>query len=121
MTVALWSAQVVLAATFLASGAAKSTMSPERMVATGQTGTAMFPLPVVRFAATMELLAAAGLILPGVTGVAEGLTAAAALGLCVVMVGAAWAHVRLHEPQNVAINAALFALSLFVAVGHLVG
>jgi hypothetical protein len=37
------------------------------------------------------------------------------------MVGAAWAHSRLHEPRNVAVNAVLFALAAFVMVGRLFG
>ena len=121
MNIALWIAQIVLAVFFASSGAAKSTMSRDRMLATGQTGIAMFPLPVVRFTAVMELLAAVGLIVPWLTGIAEILTPIAAIGLCIVMVGAAWAHARLHEPKAIAINATLFALAAFVAIGRLVG
>jgi hypothetical protein len=67
----------------------------------------------------MELAAVLGLVLPQATGIAEILTPLAAIGLCVVMVGAAWAHSRLHEPRNVTVNAFLFALAAFVAVGRL--
>lgn len=119
MNVALWSAQIILAAVFAASGTAKSTMPRQRLIETGQTGVALFPMPVVRFAAVMELLAAAGLILPGLADTAEFLTPLAAAGLCVVMIGAAWSHTRLHEARNVTINAFLFALALFVTVGRL--
>jgi hypothetical protein len=121
MNVALWICQLLLAGVFAASGYAKATMSPERMAATGQTGPALFPLPVVRFTAVMELLAAVGLVLPELTGIAPALTAAAAIGLCIVMIGAASAHTRLHEPRNVAVNAVLFAMCVFVAVGRLAG
>jgi uncharacterized membrane protein YphA (DoxX/SURF4 family) len=121
MDLALWIAQILLAAVFLGSGVAKSTMSRDRMLATGQTGIAVYPMPVVRFTAVAELLAAIGLILPAATGVAEVLTPVAALGLCVVMVGAASAHLRLHEHRNVAGNALLFSAALFVAVGRLAG
>jgi uncharacterized membrane protein YphA (DoxX/SURF4 family) len=120
MNVALWIAQIVLAVFFAGSGTAKSTMSRDRMLATGQTGIAMFPLPVVRFTAVMEMLAAVGLVVPWLTGIATFLTPLAAAGLCVVMVGAAWAHTRLHEPRNVAVNAVLFGLAAFVAVGRVV-
>ncbi|SNV92456.1 Uncharacterised protein [Mycolicibacter terrae] len=37
------------------------------------------------------------------------------------MIGAAWAHTRLHEPASVAVNAVLFSLALFVLVGRLFG
>jgi len=119
MNVALWTAQFALAALFAASGGAKLTMARERLLATGQTGVAMFPMPVVRFTAAMELLAAVGLVAPGLTGIGPVLTPLAAAGLCIVMVGAAWAHSRLHEPKSVAANAVLFALAAFVVVGRL--
>jgi hypothetical protein len=76
-------------------------------------------MPVVRVTAASELLAAAGLLLPWATGVAPWLTPTAAAGLCVVMVGAAWSHSRLHEPQAVAANGLFFAAALAVAVGRL--
>ena len=116
---ALWASQLALAVVFGASGTAKIAMSRQRLLATGQTGVAMFPMPVVRFTAAMEILAALGLVAPRLTGIAVILTPLAAAGLCAVMVGAAWAHTRLHEPRNVAINTVLFALAAFVAVGRL--
>lgn len=58
---------------------------------------------------------------PTLAGVGQILTPLAAAGLCVVMIGAAWAHTRLHEPACVAVNAVLFSLALFVLVGRLVG
>jgi uncharacterized membrane protein YphA (DoxX/SURF4 family) len=118
MNVTLWILQVVLAVAFAVSGTAKSTMSKPRLLATGQTGVAPFPVPVIRFVAVCELLAAAGLVLPWATGVAPVLTPLAAVGLCAVMVGAAWSHTSLREPRNVAVNVVLFALALTVAIGR---
>jgi uncharacterized membrane protein YphA (DoxX/SURF4 family) len=116
--IALWTAQVLLAIVFAGSGVAKSTMSKDRLLAIGQTGAATFPMPVVRFTAAMELLAAVGLILPWATGIAHVLTPAAAVGLGIVMVGAAGSHIRLGELRNVAANGVLFALCLFVAISR---
>lgn len=121
MNVALWAAQLALAAIFALSGTAKLTMPRERLLATGQTGVAAFPMPVVRFTAAMELLAVIGLVAPEMTGVGRILTPLAAGGLCVVMIGAAWAHTRLHEPRSVAINTVLFGLAAFVMFGRLLG
>lgn len=121
MNSALWAAQLTLAAVFTLSGAAKLTMSRQRLLDTGQTGVAMFPMPVVRFTAAMELLAAVGLIAPPLTGVGQILTPLAGAGLCAVMIGAAWAHTRLREPASVAVNAVVFALALFVLIGRLLG
>lgn len=116
MNAALWLAQIILAGIFGLSGTAKLTLSRERLLATGQTGIAMFPMPVVRFTAAAEILAAAGLVAPGLTGIALTLTPLAAAGLCVVMVGAAWAHTRLHERRAVAVNIVLFVLAAFVVL-----
>lgn len=121
MNLTLWICQIMLALVFAGSGVAKSTMSRERLLATGQSGIALYPMPVVRFTALSELLAAVGLLLPWATGIAPLLTPLAAVGLCVVMVGAAVAHTRLHEPWSVAANGVLFALALLVAVGRFAG
>ncbi len=118
MTVALWVVQFLLAGVFLASGITKSTMSKERMIATGQTGVAPFPLPVIRITAVCEILAAVALVLPGLTGIAPVLTPLAAVGLMVVMVGAAVSHASLREYPQVGANAVLFGLALFVAVNR---
>ena len=121
MNLTLWIFQAFLAVVFAGSGLAKSTMSRERLLATGQTGIALFPMPVVRMTAVAELLAAAGLLLPWGTGIFRVLTPIAALGLCVVMIGAASSHTRLREPRNVAVNALLFGMALTVAIGRLAG
>jgi uncharacterized membrane protein YphA (DoxX/SURF4 family) len=119
MNIALWISQGVLAVVFLISGTLKSTQSKERMIATGQTGVVFFPLPVIRMVAALELAAVAGLLLPGLTGIAPALTPAAAIGLAVVMVGAAISHTKLNEVRAVSTNVALFALCVFVAWGRL--
>ena len=126
MNIALWTGQVLLAAIFALSGALKSTMSRQRMLETGQTGAAAYPLPVVRFTAICELFAVVGLILPVLLGVAPVLTGWAAVGLAAVMAGAMAMHGRLavvqHKPaewRNVGVNGLIFAVCVFVAVGRL--
>jgi hypothetical protein len=96
------------------------------MLATGQTGAAAFPLPITRFTAAREVLAVIGLILPRLLGVAETLTGWAAVGLAVVMLGAMSMHAKLAVTQhratewrNAAINFAILALCVFVAVGRI--
>ena len=120
MNLVLWILQGLLAVIFLASGASKISMSRQRLIDTGQTGIAVYPMPVVRFTAACELLAGIGVILPWATGVAPVLTPVAAVGLGIIMVGAAVAHTRLREPRNVAGNAVLFLLALTVASGRLI-
>jgi len=123
MYTAVWTIQIALAIVFFASGLAKLTMSRERMLATGQTGAAAFPLPVVRFTATCELLAAVGLILPPLVGIAEPLVGWAAIGLVIVMIGALAMHSKLaiaqqqpKEWRNVGVNVVILVACLFVAV-----
>jgi uncharacterized membrane protein YphA (DoxX/SURF4 family) len=119
MNILLWICQGLLAIVFSTSGFLKATQSKPRMLATGQTGVRDYPLGFIRFIATAELLGAAGLIVPGAFHLWPRLTASAALGLSIIMVGAARAHWRLHEPRNVATNVTLLCLSGFVAVGRL--
>lgn len=129
MNLALWIAQVALAVVFTVSGIAKSTMSKDRLIATGQTGVAPFPLPVIRLTAASELLAVVGLIGPWLTGIVPVLTPIAAVGLSIVMIGALSSHSRLlrsdlaagrgaKEAVNVVINIAIFATCMFVAIGR---
>jgi uncharacterized membrane protein YphA (DoxX/SURF4 family) len=118
MNTLLWILQIILAIVYVVSGAQKSTQSKERMIATGQTGVRDYSLSFIRFIATCELLGAVGLILPRALDVLPILTPIAALGLAIVMVGAARAHTRLHELRNVAINLVLIAALAFVAIGR---
>lgn len=118
MSSALWIVSGLLAAVFLASGAAKSTQSRERLLATGQTGIAPFPMPVVRLTAICEIAAAIGLILPWLFDTARVLTPLAAIGLCAVMVGAALSHTSLREPKAVAANLVFLLLAAVVAAGR---
>ncbi len=126
MNIILWTGQLALAAVFLVSGVAKSTMSRPRLQETGQTGAAAFPLPVIRVTAACELLAVAGLVLPRMVNLAPTLTGWAAVGLALVMVGAMAMHARLAlagptpaEWRNVAVNVVILGVCLFVALGRL--
>lgn len=110
-----WIASGLLALTFAASGVAKATLSRQRLLDTGQSGIAPFPMPVVRLTAVCELAAAVGLFVPWLTGVAQVLTPLAALGLCVVMSGAAISHASLREPRQVGVNVGMLWACAFVA------
>jgi len=118
MSIALWICQGLLAAVFFASGSLKMTQSKERLVASGQTGVQAYSLPFIRFIAFCELAGAVGLVLPRATSIWPVLTPIAAACLGVIMIGAARAHARLHEPKNVATNFVLLALCLYVAIGR---
>jgi uncharacterized membrane protein YphA (DoxX/SURF4 family) len=119
MNLTLWICQSLLAAVFLLSGTAKISMSKQRLLETGQTGVAPFPLPVIRLVAACELFAVVGLIAPRATGILPSITGAAAIGLAVVMLGAIISHTWLREPIPVAVNAVLLATCCFVAAATL--
>jgi DoxX-like family len=75
-----------------------------------------FSDPTVRTIGALEVLAALGLLLPAVTGVAAVLVPIAAVGLVVLMVGAAATHRRRGELlPMIPINAALLLLAVVVA------
>jgi hypothetical protein len=83
MTYALWIIQGLLALLFLFAGGMKLVMPLEEL-------TAQTPLPgwFVRFIGVAEVLGAIGLILPGLLHIRPGLTALAAAGLVLIMIGA---------------------------------
>jgi uncharacterized membrane protein YphA (DoxX/SURF4 family) len=119
MNLAAWIATGVLVVVFAVSGVAKSTMSRDRLIATGQTGIAPIPMPLVRVVAVSELLAVVALVVPWAIDRYPALTPAAAIGLGIVMMGAAVSHASLKEPRPVAFNVVLLAMCAFVAAGRL--
>ena len=121
MNIAVWSVQIVLALVFAYSGVYKGTRTKATVVASGQTGVQWYSQRFIRFIAITELFGVAGLILPRLVGIAPILTPLAALGLGIVMIGAAVSHARLaadrpREWLNVATNVTLLASCMFVAV-----
>jgi len=121
MNVALWTGQALLAVVFVYSGALKVSQPREKLLEMGQTGVAVFPVPLLRFVASCELLGAVGVIVPRLTDTAPVLTPLAAAGFAVIMVGAIAAHARLHEPRNVAATSFVLVVAAVVAVGRLPG
>ena len=67
------------------------------------------------FIGVAELLAAAGLILPGITRILPGLTALAAAGLMIVMSSATVLHIYRGETASAVSAAVLFVLVTIVA------
>jgi uncharacterized membrane protein YphA (DoxX/SURF4 family) len=119
MNITLWIVTALLVMVFAFSGTVKATMPRDRLIATGQTGIAPFPMPLVRLVAVCELVACVGLLLPWLTDTAEVLTPLAAIGLMAVMWGAAISHASLKEPKSVAANVGLLILLAIVAAGRI--
>src|SRR4051794_15578662 len=99
MNALLWTLQALVAAVFVSSGTIKGTQSKPRLLASGQTGVRDYSIGFIRFIAGCEVLGAIGLIAPRATGILPVLTPLAAIGLGIIMIGAARAHARLHEPR----------------------
>jgi uncharacterized membrane protein YphA (DoxX/SURF4 family) len=119
MNLALWVAAIVLAAAFAGSGLMKQFVPKDKLVTSGQGWAQDFSPTSIRLIGLVEVLGAAGLILPAVTHIAPILVPLAAIGLALVMAGAAIVHARRNEPTNVIVNIVLLALAAFVAWGRL--
>lgn len=118
MDIVLWVIAGVLAAAFLAAGVMKVSQPKARLATRGLAWVEDFSDGQVRVIGALEALAAVGLILPAVTGIAPVLVPLAAVGLVLMMLGAAVTHVRRNEVPLVAVNALLLALAAVVAWGR---
>lgn len=76
-------------------------------------------MPLLRVVAGAEALAVLGLLGPGTIGVWLWATPVAALGLAVVMIGAAAIHLTQGEPRVAMLNLGLLLLAVFVGVGRI--
>jgi uncharacterized membrane protein YphA (DoxX/SURF4 family) len=119
VNLALWIIASVLAFAFAGSGIMKLVQSKEKLVASSTGGWAEHWSPAsIKLIGVAEILGAIGLILPAVLHVAPILVPLAAVGLILVMIGAAVVHTRRHELPNVAITVVLLLLAAFVAWGR---
>jgi hypothetical protein len=108
--VALWVAQVALAATFIFAGIAKLAMPSADLEDA-------VPLPVLfmRFIALAELLGGLGLVLPGLSRTHTYLTPLAAAGLVVIMVGAVITTMVVGPVAGAPLPAGVGAVAAWVA------
>ena|ERR1700730_54918 len=118
MNLALWIIAIVLAVGFAASGLMKIVRSKEQLVASGFGWAQDVSPTAIRLIGVAEILGAIGLIVPAATHIAPILVPLAAVGLTLVMVGAAAVHARRKEAPMVAINAVLLGLAIVVAWGR---
>jgi len=117
MEILTWVLTGFLAAVFLGAGAMKLLTPYASLTENPQMAWSRdFSPGAVKAIAAAEVLAAIGLVLPWVTGIAPVLTPLAAVGLAITMVGAMVVHGRRGEWPALAPNAALLVLALAVAV-----
>ena len=119
MDLALWIAAGLLAAVALAGGVSKTFVPKEKLAAhEGGRWTADVSAGFVRTLGVLELLAAVGLIVPAVVGIAPFMVPVTAACWVVLMVGAMITHGRLGQFGLVLLNAGYLALAAFVAWGR---
>lgn len=119
MNLTLWIAAVLLAAIALAAGLTKLFVPQARLAAAKGGGwTADVSVGFLRTLGVLEILAAAGLILPAVTGVAPILVPVTAVCWVLLMIGAMMTHGRRGESALVLLNLAYLALAAFIAWGR---
>jgi uncharacterized membrane protein YphA (DoxX/SURF4 family) len=111
MNIVLWILQVLLAAAFLAHGLLFLFPPP----AIAALMNASLPRWFQLFLGIAEILAAVGLILPGLTRILPWLVTWAAGGIIIVMVSATIYHVVRGEISSAAITLLLLAMAAFVA------
>ncbi|WP_433549760.1 DoxX family protein [Micromonospora zamorensis] len=101
MNVVLWIIQILLAVVFAGAGAAKLTQPKDKLREMMRWVDPVPPTQVKALGA-VELLAAIGLVLPPLAGIATVLTPLAATGLVIVMIGGILVHLRDMKKQNTA-------------------
>jgi hypothetical protein len=111
MNIVLWVLQVVLAIAFFAHGALFLFPPPDIAVQMNASLPRWFQL----FLGVAEILAAVGLILPGLTRIKPWLVTWAAVGIVIVMVAATVWHVVRNEMSSAAITLLLLVMAVFVA------
>ncbi|HSD79350.1 MAG TPA: DoxX family protein [Solirubrobacteraceae bacterium] len=117
---ALWAGEILLATILLATGLFKLTQPRQRLLATGHMDWVEDVSDgQVRGIASLELLAAAGLVLPELLDVATWLTPLAAMGVVALMIGAGHVHARRGETEKLPLNAVIGLIAALVAVGQL--
>lgn len=111
--VLLWAIQGLLALLFLFAGGMKLMLPLEAL-----KGPVALPGLFLRFLGVVEVLGAAGLILPGIVRIRQGLTPLAAVGLTTIMIGATAITVTGIGVAPALLPLAVGLLSATVAVGR---
>ncbi|MEU8227374.1 DoxX family protein [Kribbella sp. NPDC048915] len=119
MNLALWIVAGLLAVAFAFAGANKLFIPYEKLAkARGAGWVNQFSPAFVKTLGTLEILGAIGLIVPAALDIVPVLVPVAAIGLAIIMVGAAIVTSRRRERAHAAVNVVYLALALFVVVGR---
>jgi uncharacterized membrane protein YphA (DoxX/SURF4 family) len=120
MNLALWIVAGLLAAAYFFGGLGKVFVPKEKIAAFGHSAEWVedWSAGGVKAIGALEVLGAVGLVLPAVVGVAPFLVPLAALGLAMIMVGAAITRIRRGEYGLMGVDLVYLVLAGFVAFGR---
>lgn len=120
MNLTLWIIAGLLAGVYLFSGALKLILSKETIASLTASASWVedFSAGNVKAIGAVEVLAAAGLILPAVLDIAPVLVPLAALGLVLLMAGAVFTRLRRREAKAMVADLVYLTLAVFVAWGR---
>src|SRR5688572_6195878 len=96
MELAYWIIAALLAVFYLYAGGKKVTQSREQLQPM-MGWVDRVPMPLIKTIGALEILGAAGLVLPPLTGIAPWLAVAAAIGLALIQVGGTALHLSRGE------------------------
>lgn len=113
MEMAIWILKGLLAALFTATGLSKVILPKPKLLDMGMKGLVNLEAQQIKGVGVLEVLGAAGLILPGLLDIYPVLSGVAALCLGLTMVVAARVHQQLRLP--VIPNIIVLAMCLWVA------
>jgi DoxX-like family len=119
MNLTLWITSGMLAAVAVAGGISKAFVRKEKLAAVPGGGwTENTAVGFVKTLGVLELLAAAGLILPVALGIAPVMASVTAVCWILLMIGAMVTHGRRGESGFVMVNLVYLALAAFIAIGR---
>ncbi|MDF2649994.1 DoxX family protein [Paenibacillus sp. NPDC093718] len=119
MNLALWIATGLLTVVALSSGINKTFLPKEKLAKYPFGGWVEdFSVGFLKTIGVLEILAAVGLILPAVIGIAPVLVPVTAVCWVLVMIGAIIIHLRYGDVKPVVGNLIYLALAAFIAWGR---
>ncbi len=114
MRVAYWIIAGLLAVFYLYAGGKKVGQSQEQLRPM-MGWVDQVPMRLVRIIGALEVLGAAGLILPPLTGIAAWLAIAAAIGLVLIQIGGTALHLSRGEARLIGLNLVLLVAAAVTA------
>jgi hypothetical protein len=117
LNITLWIAQLLVALLLLWAGYVKL-VKPIAELAAMWPWAGEVSAVFVRFTGVIDLLGAAGLVLPAALRIQPKLTPIAAIGIIILMVCASVFHVLRGEGASIGFNIGVIAIAAFIAWGR---